>query len=80
MIATDFEILTDLMNTLADARAVLNSVLSRFSDAEQALRESVEITIRDIDSVRLKGLKLALDKDLESPIFQKARFARPGNR
>jgi hypothetical protein len=51
------------MNKLADARVVLDTALSRLPDTEQALKENIETTIKEIESSRLKVLKLLLDDD-----------------
>jgi hypothetical protein len=48
---------------ITDARAVLNSAFAKLPDAEHALKVVVESIIRQIDEMRLKGLKLAFDKD-----------------
>jgi hypothetical protein len=59
----DSDLLTELMNKLADARVVLDTALSRLPDTEQALKENIETTIKEIESSRLKVLKLLLDDD-----------------
>jgi hypothetical protein len=59
----DSDLLAELMNKLADARVVLDSALSRLPDTEQSLKESIEATIKEIESSRLKVLKLLLDED-----------------
>jgi hypothetical protein len=52
----DSDLLTELMNKLDDARMVLDSALPRLPDNELALKESMETTIREIASSRMKVL------------------------
>jgi hypothetical protein len=59
----DSDALTDLMNSLANARVVLDLALSRLPDSERELKERVETAIKEIDSSRLKVLNRLVDKD-----------------
>jgi hypothetical protein len=58
----DSDLLMELMNTLANARVALDSAILRVPDNDLALKDTMVRTIRDIDLIRLKGLRLALDK------------------
>jgi hypothetical protein len=51
------------MNTLADARVVLESALSRLRDGDEALKENIETTLKRIESSRLKALKALVNPD-----------------
>jgi hypothetical protein len=53
----------DLMDKLADSRAILESALLRLPDSDYELKETVRTTILQIDFVRLKVLRLAVDED-----------------
>jgi|HubBroStandDraft_6_1064221.scaffolds.fasta_scaffold235243_1 hypothetical protein len=59
----DSDVLNELMNTLADARAALLSALLQTPDSDWALKDAMVCTIRDIDLVRLTSAEaVALDK------------------
>jgi hypothetical protein len=61
----DFEVITELMNGLADARATLNACLSNLARDDQparkqiadTLRQHIADTMKEIDVARLKVLK-----------------------
>ena len=60
----DFDVITDLMNSLADARTTLNDCLFTLASGHQparrqvagTLRQEIADTIEQIEAARLKGL------------------------
>jgi hypothetical protein len=65
----DLDLSKEMMNLLADVREVFRSVLSNLPETDLALKTTVEATIKEISSVRMKVFESILDGESRAWTF-----------